>query len=99
MLEMFQGDYYGFTRYSGHYMGIWIQKDLPYSAQRAVIIHELYHANHRGDLGKRAFVRELQANFEAFKQHPIGFFLVAFLSLITPSRWVLYYRRMRGELP
>lgn len=73
--------------------GTWIavRSDLPPIVQNFVLHHELYHA---GDPERRLWLRELKANWHAFKKSPRGFLATAAMSL-SPYRLGYYWRRIR----
>jgi len=73
--------------------GTWIavRNDLPPLVQKFVLQHELYHA---GDQTKGWVMREIKANWYAFKKEPKGFLATVLLSL-SPYRLAYYWRRFR----
>jgi hypothetical protein len=73
---------------------IWINEDLPESAQAFVLAHELYHS---GDVSSNWLKRELRANLAGFWAAPWGFLVTAVLSL-APYRLKYYWQRfMEGR--
>lgn len=66
-----------------------IRDDLPKSAEAFVIEHERGHSVGKG---------EIMATLSAIPKHPIGFIIIAFMSL-APYRIKYYWQRITGKNP
>jgi hypothetical protein len=71
----------------------YVRGDLPESARKFVVLHELYHLK---DKAKWWVWREVKANVAGALKNPAGFMLCLILSF-RPKRLRYYWRRITGK--
>ncbi|MFH1230612.1 MAG: hypothetical protein V1709_03860 [Planctomycetota bacterium] len=70
-----------------------IREDLPQKARDFLLVHETYHST---DKEKVWWKRELKANIVGLFDEPLGFLIVAIMSL-APYRLKYYWKRWKNK--